>query len=397
MTYILKSLILLALAITLNSCRSTPEQSVLEAAGSSMQTAVDTAELTAGASPAAPSPTSSPQYTRISPTNPFIHYNGRIDFSNPERPAFDWPAVTIAANFEGPFLAVYLEDGQNLYNVYIDGRPSILQTQPGIQRYILAEGLSKGTHSVRLTKRTETFYGTPQFLGFELAVGSELHRLPPPPSRRIEFIGDSITAGYGTEGTSPTCIFSKDTENVELTYAPMTANDLDAEYVVLAISGIGIVRNYNAAEKFTQGTMLTYYEGTTTDPNPMPWDFSRWVPQAVVINLGTNDFSTTPQPDGEVFLRGYIDLIMKVRSHYPQAHIFALAGPIMNDPAGPTIRSVVTQMREVLGDDRIHFVPIENTLELSAVDYGCDWHPNASGQRKIADQLTPVIAATLGW
>ncbi len=335
--------------------------------------------------------------THISPSDPLIRYTGRIDFSDPNRPAFDWPAVTIEAAFTGESIAVLLVDGQNLYNVLVDGRTSVLQTRTGVQRYVLAEGLSGGQHTLRLTKRTETFYGTPQFLGFELADGGQLQPLPPPPDRSIEFIGDSITAGYGTEGDSPTCVYSKETENVELTYAAMTAADLNAQYVVLAVSGVGIVRNYNAGENMTPGTMLTYYDGTTTDPNTPPWDFSRWIPQVVVINLGTNDFSTAPHPDGEVFLRGYVDLIVKIRNRYPDAHIFAVAGPIMVDPAGPTIRSAVSQMREVLGDDRVYFVPIENNLQLSAVDYGCDWHPNASGQRKIADQLTPVIAQTLGW
>jgi lysophospholipase L1-like esterase len=334
---------------------------------------------------------------RISPTDPLIRYTGRIDFTDPNRPAFDWPAVTIEAAFEGSSAAVLLEDGLNFYNVTIDGQSSVLQTFPDQQRYVLAEGLSAGEHTLRLTKRTETFYGTPVFLGFELDPGRELLPLPPRPERRIEFIGDSITAGYGSEGTSPTCIFSPDTENAELTYAAMTAAGLDAEYVILAISGIGIVRNYNAGDSMTPGTMLSYYEGTTTDRDTRKWDFTSWVPQAVVINLGTNDFSTTPHPVGEVFLRGYTDLVIKVRNRYPDAHIFAIAGPIMVDPAEPTIRSVVTQMNEVLGDDRVHFVPIENTLELSAVDYGCDWHPNASGQRKIADQLRPFIAEKLGW
>ncbi|MDX1416187.1 MAG: SGNH/GDSL hydrolase family protein [Candidatus Promineifilaceae bacterium] len=333
----------------------------------------------------------------ISPNNPLIRYTGRIDFTDPERPKFDWPAVTIEAAFEGSSVAVLLDDGANFYNVTVDGETSVLQTRPDQQRYLLAEDLGRGTHTVRLTKRTETFFGTPAFLGFELDRDHELRPLPPRPDRRIEFVGDSITAGYGTEGESPTCIFSTDTENVELTYAAMTAAELEAEYIVLAISGVGIVRNYNADDSLTPGTMLSYYEGTTTDLDTKPWDFQRWVPQAVVINLGTNDFSTAPHPEGEIFLRGYTDLIIKIRNRYPEAQIFAVAGPIMVDPAAATIRSVVTQMREVLSDDRVHFVEIENNLDLSAVDYGCDWHPNASGQRKIAEQLIPAIAENLGW
>ena len=334
---------------------------------------------------------------RISAADPRIRYTGRIDFSDPARPGFDWPAIRIEAVFEGTSLIVLLQDGQNSYNVTIDGQEVVLHTRPGEDRYVVAEGLSDGRHTFRMIKRTETFFGTPVFLGFELDAGRDLASLPPAPERRIEFVGDSITAGYGSEGESPTCTFSAATENVELTYAAMTAKELGAGYTIIAVSGVGIVRNFNTADKMSPGTMLTYYDLTTTDQDSEEWDFNRWVPDAVVINLGTNDFSTVPHPAGEVFLQGYTELIVKIRNRYPDAHIFAMAGPIMVDPAEDTIRSVVTQMREILDDDRVHFVKIENNLELSAVDYGCDWHPNGSGHRKIAEQLIPRIREELDW
>jgi lysophospholipase L1-like esterase len=333
----------------------------------------------------------------IAADDPLIRYTGRIDFSDPQRPRFDWPAVTIEAAFEGTSIAALLEDGANSYDVTVDGQSSVLRTKPDQTRYSLAEGLSDGQHTVRLIKRTETFYGTPQFLGFELDAGRKLAALPPAKERRIEFVGDSITAGYGVEGESPTCIYSPETENAALTYAAQTAAQLDAAYTIAAVSGVGVVRNYNSEGSMSSGTMLTYYGRTVANDPQENWDFGEWVPDAVVINLGTNDFSTTPHPEGELFLEGYTNLIWKVRNLYPRAQIFAVAGPLMVGPAEDTIRSVVTQMNQVLKDDRVHFVLIENTLELTAADFGCDWHPNASGQAKIAAQLSPAIAEILGW
>jgi lysophospholipase L1-like esterase len=333
----------------------------------------------------------------IAADDPLIRYTGRIDFSNPKRPRFDWPAVTIEAVFEGSSITALLDDGGNSYDVTIDGQTFVLHTKPDQTRYSLAEGLRDGQHMVRVVKRTETFYGTPEFLGFELDAGHKLASLPPAKDRRIEFVGDSITAGYGVEGDSPTCIFSPETENAALTYAAQTAEQLDAAYTIAAVSGVGVVRNYNSDGAMSAGTMLTYYGRTVANDAQENLDFTDWDPDAVVINLGTNDFSTTPHPKGEVFLNGYTNLIIKVRELYPQAHIFAVAGPLMVGPAVDTIRSVVTQMNQVLNDDRVHFVLIENTLELSAVDFGCDWHPNVSGQAKIAAQLAPAMAEVLGW
>ncbi len=346
---------------------------------------------------ATPPPAPAQDTGLITPDNQLIRYTGRIDFSDPRRPRFDWPAVTIEAAFEGSSLTLLLEDGKNSYDVLIDGRPSVLRTSPGQTRYPLAQGLGGGEHRLQLTKRTETFYGTPAFLGFELDAGSQLRALPREKERRIEFIGDSITAGYGVEGQSPTCVYSPETENAALTYAAQTAEQLDAAYSIAAISGVGVVRNYNSDGGMSAGTMLTYYGRTLANEAVEDWVFTDWVPDAVVINLGTNDFSTTPHPAGEVFLSGYTNLIFKVRERNPEAHIFAVAGPLMVGPAEDTIRSVVTQMNERLGDERVHFVPIENRLELTAVDFGCDWHPNESGQAKIAAQLAPAMAGVLGW
>lgn len=333
----------------------------------------------------------------IAADHPLIRYTGRFDFSDPKRPRFDWPAVTIEAAFEGSSITALLDDGGNSYDVTIDGQTSVLRTQPGQTRYLLAEGLGRGEHALRLVKRTETFYGTPHFLGFELDDGRDLLPLPPAKARRIEFVGDSITAGYGVEGDSPTCIFSPETENAALTYAAQTAELLNAAYTIAAVSGVGVVRNYNSDGAMSAGTMITYYGRTVANDLAEDWDFGQSPPDAVVINLGTNDYSTTPHPAGEVFLQGYTNLIFKVREKYPETQIFAVAGPLMVGPAEDTIRSVVTQMNDVLNDDRVHYVGIENTLELSAVDFGCDWHPNVSGQAKIAAQLAPAIAEVMGW
>jgi hypothetical protein len=34
---------------------------------------------------------------------------------------------------------------------------------------------------------------------------------------------------------------------------------------------------------------------------------------------------------------------------------------------------------------------------MTASDWGCDWHPNVRGQRKIADVIVPVIRNAMNW
>ncbi len=85
------------------------------------------------------------------------------------------------------------------------------------------------THSVVLRKRTEALFGVVTFHGFAVA-GDDGERFFVPAvkaamrpkkaleSRRIEFVGDSISCGYGIEGHPP-CPFTAATENSGL-YAP---------------------------------------------------------------------------------------------------------------------------------------------------------------------------------
>ena len=49
------------------------------------------------------------------------------------------------------------------------------------------------------------------------------------------------------------------------------------------------------------------------------------------------------------------------------------------------------------GDSRARYVLIENNLDESAADLGCDRHPNVNGHRKTAAQLVKAVAGELDW
>src|SRR5690606_26161583 len=60
------------------------------------------------------------------------------------------------------------------------------------------------------------------------------------------------------------------------------------------------------------------------------WDFSRYQPHAVVINLGTNDLSTAVDPSEEEFVAAYVELLERVRAAYPDALILCTVGPLLS-------------------------------------------------------------------
>ncbi|MCP4363578.1 MAG: endoglucanase [Chloroflexi bacterium] len=350
---------------------------------------------------ATPSPTLPPTFTPFGPRtipadHPYISYIGRFDFTHSAAPKFDWIGATIEAAFNGPSLTLLLEDGNNLYNLYVDGVPTVLRTVAGQDAYLAASNLNAGQHSFRLVKRTEFEGASGIFRGFVLPSGGDIQEPPPRPTRRIEVIGDSITAGYGVEGESPTCSYSAATQNVEQTYAAMLGRIFQAEMMTTAVSGIGVIRNYNEPDMISAAPMTARYERALSYELDSRWDFQRWKPDVIIINLGTNDFSTTPYPSQAIFVQAYIDLLNTIRRHYPLTPILAMSPPIIQEPANWYVQTAVTHLNSNQSDPNVHYLPMTNNL-IAPQDYGCDYHPNIAGQQKITDQIVPALQRIMGW
>lgn len=275
--------------------------------------------------------------TQISPNDPNIRYIGRVDnstFSSKVR--FDWPGIQISFNFQASGLSVLIQDekknlgGQNMFNIFLDGSLyQILNISFSKTEYVIATNLDPNkVHKILITKRTEAFFGITSFNGINLQ-GTNAKLLPPDPrlSRHLEFVGASVTCGYGNEGTSP-CRFTVGTENNYDSYGPMSARALNAEIFVEAWSGKGVVRNGGDPNITSHTPFPAYYPRTLANNENMLWDFSQYLADAVVINLGTNDYSGNPNPPKEVFESGYENFISFFRSHYPKAPVFVVCGPM---------------------------------------------------------------------
>jgi len=324
-----------------------------------------------------------------------IEYIGRFDFSNPKIVRFDWPGVQIRTRFEGTSCSIKLKDGNNDYNVFIDGRLHNIFSTTEDTIYVLANGIPNKVHSLLITKRTEALFGTAAFEGFILDGGKELVKLDNESIRKIEFIGDSYFTGFGIEGDSPDCVFSRETENSYLSFGPQLARKLNGEYSIVAISGIGAVRNYADSNIASLNPLPYYYERACMNETTR-WQFKGWQPDLVVIRLGRNDYWSSPFPPRSVFRTGYLDLLKKIRVVYPNTNILALCGPIRKDPHCAYIKSAVLEMQTKMKDKKIKFLKMDLKLDPKK-DFGCQKHPNASGHKKIADLLEPVIRKWLKW
>jgi len=321
-----------------------------------------------------------------------VHFIGRFDTSDPSGPRFAWSASAVLARFTGSSLAVRLRDeGNNSFLVVIDGKPSgLVASFRGRDVYRIASGLGEGEHEVMLYKRTEAHIGEVQFGGFVTADNGKIVPMPLRHPRRIEFIGDSITAGYGDEGTVPTCPFRPSGENEYLAYGAITARNLAAEHTTIAWSGKTVLG------------MAELYDRTLPARTDSPWDAHVWVPDVIVVNLGTNDFSRG-DPGETTFVNAYLSLIGRVRTSHPHALIVCALGPMLTDTYPPGAynlthaRKYITGAVDTIrrrGDSRITFLefPVQDPTTS-----GCDYHPNLATHRQMADELTAVIRRQTGW
>lgn len=327
-----------------------------------------------------------------------FRYVGRFDFSNPQEVRYDWSGVYIQFSFRGTECAVKMSDtGHNYYNVFVDDQPSKTIDVKSDTTIVIAKNIGTHIHKIRIYKRTEGNQGTGSFKGILISENGEMLEWKDVPSRKIEFIGNSITCGYGTEGLSKSERFKPSTENNYLSYAPIMARAFKADYHIIAHSGMGVVRNYGYKEKVSPNAMPDRFNRVFDEKELPLWNFRLWKPDVVVINLGTNDFSTQPFPDKTVFKAGYEKLIDEVKKQYGEVPVFCIVGPMIDEPCYSYVKELVEDFRSVYQRKNVYFVGIPTYLMDPDKDLGSDTHPNYSGQRKMAAHVLPVISSILEW
>ncbi len=306
--------------------------------------------------------------------------------------AWQWPGVYFETAVDGTEVAFELRQGPRTLHVLVDGQrvDTLREAPPG--RYRITD-LGPGRHQVRLETASEHQDAPNVFGGFQLPQGVAAAPLPQR-HRRIEFIGDSHTVGYASTSGERECTTAQVAASTDTSaaYGPQVARHYGADYRVHAISGRGVVRNYN---------------GGAGDTLPRAWphplfahgpdsDEDGWQPQVVVIALGTNDFST-PLREGEPwtdrralredYVRTYTGFVRGLRSRWPHAHVVVWATDMAGGEIQAHARKVVDTLRGE-GDPAVSFLPVSG-LDLQA----CHWHPSAADHAAIARSLVAHIDA----
>lgn len=331
----------------------------------------------------------------VKPSNRKIKYVGRFDSSNPAGPKCSWSASNVTIKFTGTAANVKMTSKKgDRWQISVDEKPTkVLQMTGSPVLFELASDLPGGKHTISLMKATEAHVGTTQILEFQLSKGAKLLQVPPA-KHRLEIIGDSISCGYGNEANKKEDHFSPATENAYKTYGAIAARELDADYVCIAWSG---------KRMWPKNTIPELYGRIIPFDSNSKWDAAKWKPEAIVINLCTNDFGKeTPEEDD--WVNAYKHFIAELRNNTPKAAIFCSIGPMMNDswPKGKKSLSTATgYLKRIVdecnkaGDKNVFFLAFKP--QNGSNGFGADWHPSAKQHEAMAQTLVTTLKETLKW
>lgn len=284
--------------------------------------------------------------------------------------------------------------------VFVNGESEPRKRFPvkeGTNSYVLYESDSDEEVVIRFVKLSEAAFSKLGIVSF--SADGEM-RPAEPKARRMEFIGDSITCGFGIESKSTDDSFLTAEENSDITYAALTSKAFGADFNLISWSTIGVWSSDTKDDTRNGGWVMPMLydcadmgiEGTLGLNEHIPWDFGSFVPDVVVVNLGTNDASYTkgiPERQEE-FSTAYRDFISDVRKKNPDSYIVCALG-MMGAELFPAIEKAVSG----LSDGKIFALELDGQLEADGI--GSGGHPNAVTHKKAAEKLIGKISEITGW
>lgn len=288
------------------------------------------------------------------------------------------------------------------FAVYVNGERTMDEMVTAAEKtYTVFSSAKAKTTTVKIVKLSEAAQST---LGIkEIKATATADGIKPTADKKylIEFIGDSITCGYGVDDPDKTHSFSTATEDATKAYAVQTAETLGVDYSLVSYSGYGIISGYTTGtNKQTSQLVPKEYEKTAFsygnyngfNIGSIPWEFkSSDQPDIVVINLGTNDQSYTKSELEKFyeFIAGYKDFIAQVRAKNPKAYILCTYG-IMDTTLTACVSTAVEEYSADTNDSKISYFEF-GTREGKREGYAADWHPTLATQTRCASELVAEI------
>lgn len=329
-----------------------------------------------------------------------------------------WTGSGVELLFTGTELHAVLEAGFQTLEPWasVEVNGSLLQRLPlrrGRNELCLFRGLAPGAvKRVRLLRESQPMPEDREDVLTLTALGwTEGDFLPlPRPACRLEFVGDSLSSGEGLYGAREEDVFASAWFGAALGFPQRTADLLGGECRIVSQSGWGLRSDWRnnpghaLPDRYERVCGPAAGEAGAALGAQAPYDFADWRPDAVVVNLGTNDagamdnppwqgplgetFQQRRDPEGLVLLeRSAVDFLRLLRRRNPRALLLWAYG-MAEDTLAPCLEGAVTRFREETGDDRAWFLPLTAVTEAAM---GSRLHPGRDCHRQAAETIAAFL------
>lgn len=305
-------------------------------------------------------------------------------------------AASVKANVSGDTVTVFLKskDEQHHYvavelNQEYKGR---FRVTKDTLKFALPQPDTLNT--IAIFKETEAANGPLIFNGMR---AQKIEKTREEKRAKIEFIGDSITCGMGADTSQINCEEGEwfDQHNAYMSYGARVARDLDVDFELNCVSGIGVYRNWNNEDQSVMPKVYPYLylnDGQGKRAELKKED----APDLVSIALGTNDFfkgdeeSERQSFEAEKFRKNYIEFIETIFKTYPDTKIALLSSPMTGKEEGKELTKILNEIKAEFADQ-----PVE-VFEFQKMNLkGCSGHPGIKDHQIMAKQLLPFYRELL--
>lgn len=320
----------------------------------------------------------------VSLTDKNIHWLGRVTNDH----TFGWGGSGLQINMSGAELSFELDCklGPAYMNVVVNGETQKwIRIENGKKTYSVKVDKPKSVNSISLIKSTEAHTG--HFQLKSLKISGDL-KAKTPLQKKILFIGDSITCGYGNLAASHKEHFKIETEDVFYTYGYVAARKMGWEFNAVSWSGKGMLRNYGKddEEKRYKDTLPKIFGRALPHKPNVKWDFKKSIPDMICINLGTNDKSGG-NLDKAKYVKAYKEFLTRIRSYYPGKPIVNLVGPLYNGKQYKYMEEWITEASK--GMKATHIIKLPKGK--GPQELGAAWHPNKAHHIRMGEFLGPEL------
>ena len=313
-----------------------------------------------------------------------IHWVGRVtdDF------IFGWGGSGLEFNISGKEFSFEMNCklGPAYMNVIVNGAPQKwIRIENGTKSYSVKIDIPQAVNKISLIKSTEAHTG--HFQLKSLKISGEL-KGKTTLKKKILFIGDSITCGYGNLSASHRESFKIETEDVYYTYGFVAARKMGWEFNSVAWSGKGMLRNYGKGddEKRYKDTLPKIFSRALPHKPNVKWDFSKNTPDMICINLGTND-NAGGNLSKEKYIAAYKEFLKRLQTYYPGKPIVNLVGPLYNTKQYQYMAEWIGEATKEFKNTHIIKLPKGRGKE----DLGAAWHPNKAHHIRMGEFLGPEL------